>query len=52
VADQFGHVVVGASDGLSRILAGKSRGPGSVVKAMAWALWWCTAQVNEQPQVF
>jgi hypothetical protein len=52
VADQFGHVVVGAVEGLSRIQAGKSRGPVSVVKVMGWALWWCTAQVNEQPQVF
>jgi hypothetical protein len=52
VADQFGHVVVGASDGLSRILAGKSRGPVSVVKAMGWALWWCSARVWEPPQVF
>jgi hypothetical protein len=52
VADQFGHVVVGASEGLSRIQASKSRGPVPVVKAMSWALWWCSAQVNEQPEVF
>jgi hypothetical protein len=52
VSEQFEAVVVGAVEGLSRIVAGKSRGPVPVVKAMAWALWWCTAQVNEQPQVF
>jgi hypothetical protein len=52
VSEQFEAVVVGAVEGLSRIVAGKSRGPVPVVKAMAWALWWCSAQVNEQPQVF
>ena len=40
VADAFSRVVVAQVDGLRRIIESRSRGDVSVIKAMAWSLWY------------